>query len=147
MSEMLSAAEGRKVLSRDDAEDVGSVKTAVFDDRVQRIVSLHVSGRRRHAALVEWADIAGFGPDAVVIASVDRLREAHDDESDAVRGKIDPPGARILDDAGDQHGVVRDIRFDPDSGHVEAIVGDGGEWQPHEVCALGSFALVVRHRG
>lgn len=44
MSELLSAAHGRKVLSRDDAEDVGDVKTAVFEDRVQRIVALHVSG-------------------------------------------------------------------------------------------------------
>ncbi len=147
MSELLSAAEGRKVLSRNDAETAGSVKTAVFDDRVQRIVSLHVSGGKRNAELVEWTDIAGFGPDAVVIVSADRLREAHDDhESDAVRRKVDPLGARVLDDLGDQHGVVRDIRFDPESGVVEAIVGDDGEWQPDEVFALGGFALVVRHR-
>jgi uncharacterized protein YrrD len=146
MSELLSAAQGRKVLSRDDAENVGSVKTAVFDDRVQRIVSLHVSGGKRKAALVAWTDIAGFGPDAVLIASADRLREAHDDESDAVRRKVNPLGTRVLDDRGDQHGVVRDIRFDPESGHVEAIIGDDGEWEPNQVCALGGFALVVRHR-
>jgi uncharacterized protein YrrD len=147
MSELLSAAEGRKVLSRDDAEDVGTVKTAVFDARVQRIVSLHVSGAKRKAELVEWTDVAGFGPDAVVITSADRLREAHDDESAAVSRKINPLGARLLDDLGDQHGAVRDVRFNPESGLVEAIIGAGGEeWQPDEVYALGSFALVVRHR-
>ena len=47
MTELLTAAEGRKVLTRDDAENVGKVKTAVFDGRVQRIVSLHVSGANR----------------------------------------------------------------------------------------------------
>ena len=146
MSELLSAAEGRKVLSQDDAEDVGTVKTAVFDARVQRIVSLHVSG----------ASASRTG-------RVDRhrrfrsrrgrhherrsVREAHDDESAAVSRKINPLGARLLDDLGDQHGAVRDVRFNPESGLVEAIIGAGGEeWQPDEVHALGSFALVVRHR-
>ena len=146
MTELLTAAEGRKVLTRDDAESVGKVKTAVFDGRVQRIVSLHVSGAKRKAELVGWDDVVGFGPDAVVIASADRLREAHDDESQAVRRKVNPLGARVIDDLGDQHGIVREVRFDPESGNVEAIVGDAGEWQPHEVHALGSFALVVHHR-
>ncbi|MFN0090000.1 MAG: PRC-barrel domain-containing protein [Acidimicrobiales bacterium] len=146
MSELLSAAHGRKVLSRDDAEDVGDVKTAVFDDRVQRIVALHVSGGRRKAQLVAWEDVVGFGPDAVVITSAERLREAHDDESAAVRRKINPIGALVIDDHGDQHGVVNDIRFDPESGSVEAIIGDDADWRPSEVCALGSFGLVVRHR-
>jgi uncharacterized protein YrrD len=146
MSELLSAAHGRKVLSRDDAEDVGDVKTAVFDDRLQRIVSLHVSGARRKAQLVAWEDVVGFGPDAVVIASAERLREPNDDESDAVRHKTDPVGALVIDDLGDRHGVDNDIRFDPESGSVEAIVGDEAEWQPSEVCGLGTFGLVVRHR-
>jgi uncharacterized protein YrrD len=147
MSELLSGAEGRKVLSRDDAEDVGKVKSAVFDRRVQRILSLHVAGGKRKAELIDWADVAAFGPDAVLIASADRLHEAGDEhESDSVRGKIHPLGARVIDDLGDHHGVVRDIRFDPSSGTVEAIIGDDREWQPQEVCALGSFALVVRHR-
>lgn len=146
MTESLTAAEGRKVLSRDDAEDVGTVRTVIFDDRVQRVVALHVTGSKRKAGLVDWADVVGFGPDAVVIAGVDRLRGAHEDEAQAVRRKLNPLGARIIDDFGDQKGIVRDVRFDPASGNVEAIVGDGGEWHPNELCALGSFALVVRHR-
>jgi uncharacterized protein YrrD len=119
----------------------------VFDHSLQRIVSLHVSSKKRHAELIDWSDVTGFGPDAVVIESAGRLHEVRDDhESDAVHRKIDPIGARVLDDLGDQHGVVRDIRFDPESGIVEAIVGDSGEWAPGEVWALGSFALVVRRR-
>jgi uncharacterized protein YrrD len=146
MSELLSASHGRKVLSRDDAEDVGEVKAVVFDDRLQRIASLHVSGARRKAQLVAWEDVVGFGPDAVVITSAERLREADDDETAAVRRKAGPVGALVIDDLGDQRGMVKDIRFDPGSGSVEAIVGEGTEWQPSEVCALGSFGLVVRHR-
>jgi uncharacterized protein YrrD len=146
MSELLSASHGRKVLSRDDAENIGEVKAAIFDDRLQRIVSLHVSGARRKALLVMWDDVVGFGPDAVVITSEERLREADDDESDAVRRKAGPIGALVIDDLGDRQGAVIDIRFDAESGGVEAIVGDEDEWQPSEVCALGSFGLVVRHR-
>ena len=113
---------------------------------MQRIQALHVSGRTRNAELVEWQDIVGFGPDAVVIAA-DRLREVNDErERDAVRHRVDLIGAVVLDDKGDQHGNVRDLRFDPQSGEVEVVIGDHDEWSPDEVVALGTFALVVRGR-
>jgi uncharacterized protein YrrD len=146
MSELLSTSHGRKVLSREDAEKVGEVKSVLFDHRLQRIESLHVSGGRRKALLAAWDDVVGFGPDAVVVTSEEQLREAQDDESDAVRRKAGPVGALVVDDLGDRQGVIVDIRFDPESCAVEAILGDGEEWQPSEVCALGSFGLVVRHR-
>jgi uncharacterized protein YrrD len=147
MSELLSAAEGRKVVSRADAEDVGTVKTAVFDKRLQRVISLQVGGGKRNAQLIEWDDVAGFGPDAVVIDDAERLRDVREErESEAVRGDVHPIGARVLDDLGDAHGAVRDVRFDPNSGTVEAIISDQGEWKADDVCALGTYALVVRHR-
>jgi hypothetical protein len=61
-----------------------------------------------------------------------------------VRGDLPALGAHVIDDAGDGQGLVRDFRFDPASGRIEAIIGDAGEWAPDDVRALGSFALVVR---
>jgi uncharacterized protein YrrD len=146
MSEFVTQASGRKVVGREDAEVAGQIKSFVFDERVQRIQALHVSGRTRNAELVEWQDIVGFGPDAVVIAA-DRLREVNEErERDAVRHRVDVIGAVVLDDKGDQHGSVRDLRFDPQSGEVEVVIGDHDEWSPDEVLALGTFALVVRGR-
>jgi uncharacterized protein YrrD len=146
MSEFVTQASGRKVVSRADAEVAGQIKSFVFDERVQRIQALHVSGRTRNAELVEWQDIVGFGPDAVVIAA-DRLREVNDErERDAVRHRVDLIGAVVLDDKGDQHGNVRDLRFDAQSGEVEVVIGDQEEWNADQVLALGTFALVVRRR-
>lgn len=146
MSELATHAEGRKVVSRKDAEDVGEVKALVLDEEVRRIVALHVAGRERNAQLVDWDAVAGFGPDAVVITGGDAVHKVNDERERAmVRGDVPALGALVIDDVGDRQGVVRDLRFDPDTGVIESIIGDAGEWVPDDVRALGSFALVVRH--
>jgi uncharacterized protein YrrD len=147
MSELATHAEGRKVVSRADAESVGEVKAFVLDETVHRIVALHVAGRERNAQLVDWDAVTGFGPDAVVIADDGALHKVSDDHERAmVRGDVPALGAMVIDDLGDRQGVVRDFRFDPGSGAIESIIGDEAEWTPDDVRALGSFALVVRHR-
>ena len=147
MSELATNAEDRKVVSRDDAEDVGRIKAFVLDDAVRRVVALQVSGRKRGAELVDWSRVTGFGPDAVVVDAADARRKTQDDrERDTVRGDVAVLGAAVIDDRGDRCGTVRDFRFDTESGDIEAVLGEGEEWGPDDVISLGTFALVVRHR-
>jgi sporulation protein YlmC with PRC-barrel domain len=144
MSELVTAALDRKVVARDDAEEVGRVKTFVFDDRLQRIVSVQVTGSKRKPGLVAWQDVVGFGPDAVIVSSAEALRPPEDDHEAAVaRHKIEPVGALVLDDRGDAHGTALDVRFDPGTGAVEAVIGADREWDATCVRGFGSFAIVV----
>ena len=147
MSELVTAALDRRVVARDDAEEIGRLKAFVFDDRLQHIVSLQVTGSKRKAGLIAWPDVVGFGPDAVMVRSAEAVRPPQDDHEEAVaRRKIEPLGALLLDDGGDHHGVLRDIRFDPAGGAVEALVGDGDEWSETQVRGFGSFAIVIERR-
>jgi uncharacterized protein YrrD len=147
VSELISAALGRPVVARDDAETIGEVKAFVFDDRLQRVKSLQVAGSTRRPDLVDWDDIVGFGPDAVVIASEDALRSARDErEVNAVRHRADALGSRVLDERGDAHGTVVDIRFDPGTGAVAALLGEQAEWPVDAVRGFGSFAVVIGRR-
>jgi hypothetical protein len=52
-------------------------------------------------------------------------------------------GARILDTAGFEHGRVADVEFDPATGAVLGIVGDGAHIDASRIRSLGTWALVV----
>ncbi len=68
-----AAAAGRKVVSRTSAEKLGELAHVVVDLNPAR-VALLVVGRRRKALVVTWANVTGFGPDAVMNADENDLR-------------------------------------------------------------------------
>ncbi len=66
MSESFQSSAGRKVVSRSSAKELGSVSHLIVDARQRRVVAV-VIGRGKKAQLIDWAQLSGFGPDAVMV--------------------------------------------------------------------------------
>jgi hypothetical protein len=98
------------------------------------------------AMLVSWKDLE-FGPDAVVVASSDRLRAPQDDtEARAGSKELQPIGKLVLDEAGTALGKAGDVEFDPASGvMLELDLGDQRTVQGDLLIGRGAYALVVAH--
>jgi len=132
-------AHGRPVMSRSSAEKIGEVGQFVVDASARRITAV-VVGKGRKARVVDWDGIVGFGPDAVMVESDDRLREPNDGET-----KTDWLGRRVMTDLGFELGPLEDVEFDAESGAVQSLaVKDGDAISADRVLGAGSFAIVVR---
>jgi sporulation protein YlmC with PRC-barrel domain len=143
MSERFAAAAGRKVVSRASAEELGGVTHIVVDVKERKVTSL-VVGKGRKAVLVDWEQVSGFGPDAVIVADESALHSPRDDhESAAANGKLELVGKRVLSDMGDGLGEVSDVVFDPTSGALETLVIGERETPATSVLGAGSYAVVV----
>jgi sporulation protein YlmC with PRC-barrel domain len=144
MSERFAAASGRKVISRTSAEELGTLAHIVVDVKRRQIASL-VVGKGRKALLIAWAQVSGFGPDAVMIADDTALQEPRDDgEQAAADGKLELIGKRALSDSGNDLGNVTDVVFDPDTGAIQSILVDDREYPAVSLLGAGSFAVIVR---
>jgi sporulation protein YlmC with PRC-barrel domain len=144
MTDSFAAANGRKVVSRTSAEELGKV-THIVVDVARRHVELLVVGKGRNARLVEWNDVSGFGPDAVMVADDSALTAPHDDRGRAAAdGQLDLLGKHALSDAGNDVGPVTDVVFDPATGAIETLVLRESEEPATSLLAAGSFAAVVR---
>jgi sporulation protein YlmC with PRC-barrel domain len=144
MTDSFAAANGRKVVSRTSAEELGKV-THIVVNVERRKVELLVVGKGRNARLVEWDDVSGFGPDAVMVADDSTLAAPHDDRGRAAAdGQLDLLGKHALSDAGNDIGPVTDVVFDPATGAIETLVLRESEEPATSLLAAGSFAAVVR---
>lgn len=141
----LSEADGRPVLSRESAERLGELMHVVVDAPSRRITALHVAGRRRKAMMVGWADIAGFGPDGIVVDGDGSLRPPGDDRERSVAGgDLDLDGRLVLDDRGDSQGALTDVLFDEESGRIDAFVCGEREIPAERLRQIGPFCVIVR---
>lgn len=143
MSESFRAATGRKVISRASAQELGKVAHLVVDVERGRIAAV-VMGRGRKAAVIEWAHLSGFGPDAVMVVDEDALRAAGDErERAAADGKLELVGRRALSDQGNELGKVDDVTFDPDSGNLEELLVGDRRFPAGALLGSGSYAAVL----
>jgi uncharacterized protein YrrD len=146
MSDSFSAAEGRKVVSRQSAEELGTVYHLVVDVSARHVTKL-VVGKRRRARLVEWARLSGMGPDAAIVETDDALREPADEqERAAANGKLELLGKRALQDTGIELGKIDDVVFDPSSGELLQIVVGETEHPATLLLGAGSYAVVLSAR-
>jgi sporulation protein YlmC with PRC-barrel domain len=146
MSERFAAASGRKVISRDSAEELGHLAHLLVDVERAQVVSL-VLGKGRKARMVDWENVGGFGPDAVIVTDESALRAARDErERAAVDGKLDLVGKRALSDRGNELGTISDVVFDPQTGALETLVVGDREEPAASLLGAGSFAAIVRTR-
>ena len=146
MSDRFTAAQGRKVVSRTTAEELGTVRHLVVDGEQRRIVSV-VVGRRRKASLVDWQDLSGFGPDAIMVADEAALRDpVGRHERAAVSGALELRGRRALSDLGNVLGQVDDVIFEPDTGVLETILVGEDEHPAASLLGAGSFAVILNLR-
>ena len=143
MSERFKAAQGRKVVSRASAEELGNVSHLVVDAQSRRIVSL-VVGRRRNARLIDWEHVSGFGADAVMVDDEASLLEPRDEHDHAAaRGQLDLLGRRALDDLGNELGEIDDVAFDAASGALETIIVGEHETPAEALLGAGSYAAIL----
>jgi sporulation protein YlmC with PRC-barrel domain len=144
MSERFAAAVGRRVVSRASAEELGSLTHIVVDVGKRKLSSL-VMGKGRKAMLVDWDQVSGFGPDAVMIADESALHEPRDDhESAAADGKLDLVGRLVLSDMGEELGESSDVVFDPETGTIETLLIGEREVPAESILGAGSYAVVVK---
>jgi uncharacterized protein YrrD len=143
VSESFRQAIGRKVVSRASANELGSVGQLLVDAQQRRIVAV-VIGRGKKAHLVEWEQLSGFGPDAVMVVDEGARRLPADDrERDGVDGKLDLLGKRALSERGNELGKIDDVTFDTDTGALEDLVIGDRRVPAGALLGSGSYAAVL----
>jgi sporulation protein YlmC with PRC-barrel domain len=143
MSESIRGSIGRKIVSRASAQELGAVNHLLVDDQQRQIASV-VIGKGKKARFVDWAQLSGFGPDAVMVNDENSLREAADDrERDAAEGKLELVGKRALSELGNELGSVDDVTFDADSGALEDLLVGDRRIPAGSLLGSGSYAAVL----
>jgi len=143
VSESFRSAVGRKVVSRSSAQELGAVSHLLVD-ATQRRVGAVVIGRGKKAQLVDWAQLSGFGPDAVMVADESALRSPLDDrEQAAAAGKLELVGKRTLSERGNELGELDDVTFDAETGVLEDLLIGARRVDARAVLGSGSYAVVL----
>ena len=143
MSESFKRSAGRKVVSRSSAQELGAVSHLLVDPE-QRNIAAVVIGRGKKAQLVEWAQVSGFGQDAVMVVDEGALRSPADDrERAAADGKLDLLGKRALSERGNELGELDDVTFDADTGALEELLIGDRHLAAGSLLGSGSYAAVL----
>ena len=143
MSESFLRARGRKVFSRASAQDLGTVSHLLVDAQ-RREVTAVVIGRGKKAQLVDWQQLSGFGPDAVMVSDDGALRPPADErERAAVDGQLELVGKRALTERGNELGTIDDVTFDADTGALEQLLIGDHRVPAGALLGSGSYAAVL----
>ena len=143
MSESFRDSVGRKVVSRASAQELGAVNHLLVDVQQRQVASI-VIGRGKKARFVEWAQLSGYGPDAVMVTDETSIRAPGDDRERAVaEGKLDLVGMRTLSELGNELGPIDDVTFDADSGALEDLVIGDRRVPAASLLGSGSYAAVL----
>jgi sporulation protein YlmC with PRC-barrel domain len=143
VSESFRRSRGRKVLSRASANELGSVGHLVVDARRREVAAI-VVGRGKNAKIVEWAQLSGFGPDAVIVVDEGALRPPADRrEHAAASGKLEMLGKRTLSEWGNGLGEIEDVTFDLDTGALDDLVIGERRVPARFLLGSGSYAVVL----
>lgn len=140
----LSQLKGQRVLARDGAQIVGSVRRLLLDPAQNSIVALQLEGTSDALGIVDWSALAAIGPDALIVDSEDvRRGPLNMTEQNFLAGKLDLPNKLVLTDAGDAVGRLTDLGFDEQTGRVSELEVPGHVLPLTSIVALGPYALVV----
>ena len=143
MSDSFCQANGRKVVSRASAKELGTINHLLVDATARRIAAI-VIGRGKKALLVDWAQLSGFGPDAVMVKDESSLRPPADErEQSAAGGDLDLLGRRALSEAGNELGKIDDVTFDAETGALEDLVIGDRHVPAGSLLGSGSYAVVL----
>jgi sporulation protein YlmC with PRC-barrel domain len=143
VSESFKRSADRKVLSRTSAKELGAVSHLLVDAQQRRVAAV-VVGRGKKAQLVDWAQLSGFGPDAVMVVDESALRPPADDrERAAAEGQLELVGKRALSERGNELGELDDVTFDADTGALEELLIGDRRVQAGSLLGCGSYAAVL----
>lgn len=129
---------GERVVSSDDAQQMGKLAHLVVDPSTRRLSDVAIDGGKR---LVPWADVVAFGPDAVMVSSATGVHAPTDDPA-----KHDLLDRLVLSDCGNDCGAVHDVEFNPETGELLAILTEQGHVEPDRMLAIGDYAVVIATR-
>ncbi len=133
---LLSQARGLPVLTLEEAEELGVVRSLTVDAASGVVTHVRVRGRHRKDTVLPWGALHALGPDAVLVRSA------------APPAQVPPhhelQGLRILAETGDRLGTVQDVAFEPETGRLEAVRTAEGDLPADRLLGLGDYALVVR---
>jgi sporulation protein YlmC with PRC-barrel domain len=143
MSDSFRRAQGRKVISRASAQKLGAVSHLLVDAQRRGIAAV-VIGRGKKAQLIDWAQLSGFGPDAVMVGDADALRAPADErERAAADGKLDLVGQRALTERGNELGTLDDVTFDAGTGALEHLLVGTRQIPAGALLGSGSYAAIL----
>jgi uncharacterized protein YrrD len=144
VTDSFGKAHGRKVVSRATAETLGDLRHMVVDPSRRHVAAVVVSKGKKHASLVDWEHVSGFGPDAVMVESEAALRPPADDQEQAAAdGKLELVGKRALTETGNDKGPITDVEFDPDSGKIGSVLVGEERIPATDLLGVGSYAAVL----
>jgi sporulation protein YlmC with PRC-barrel domain len=113
-------------------------------DARQRRVAAVVIGHGKKAQLIDWAQLSGFGPDAIMVVDGDALRPPADDrERAATEGRLELVGRRALSERGNELGQIEDVTFDADTGVLEDLLIGDRRVPAGSLLGSGSYAAVL----
>jgi len=143
VSDSFRRAHGRKVVSRANAGELGAVSHLLIDAQRRGIAAV-VIGRGKKARLVDWAQLSGFGPDAVMVGDEGALRPpATERERAGADGKLELVGKRALTERGNELGTVDDVTFDADTGALEHVLVRNHHIPAGALLGSGSYAAIL----
>ena len=141
---LFTEGRGRKVVSTENAGQVGQVDGYVVDFGSRRVVALLLSRTDGKAKLLPWQALTAFGTDAVTVPNGGVLVESEPVLDELAHKHHAVLGKRILDTSGLQIGTVRDVDIDPATGLIAEIVTDDARITGDRLLGSGSYAVVVR---
>nr|WP_269810276.1 PRC-barrel domain-containing protein [Kineosporia rhizophila] len=125
------------------ATTVGRVEAPIIDPATQRVVGFRVKKSKGPGDVLLWSALAGLGPDAITVASTDKVAEPPEELKERSGRKLDVLKRPVLTEHGHPLGKIRDVEFDPADGRVTSLLlkdtfVDGGR-----LLGIGRYAVVV----
>jgi sporulation protein YlmC with PRC-barrel domain len=134
---------GRDVVETTSASTLGSVEGLVVDVGNHRLSGVVMAG-----GIVPWSTFGSVGRDALTVPSAEVVEEpATDEELDAVAGRSDPIGRRVITEDGRLLGKVADVSFDPDTGTIRRLLLNDDDVDGGRLVGIGTYAVMVSSSG
>ncbi len=135
---------GNPVMDTATATAVGKVAAPIVDPVTQRVIAFRVKKSKGAGAVVLWEGLAGLGPDALTVDSVERLADPPAQWKHRADSRLDVLGRIVLTEHGHLLGKVRDVEFDPTDGRVTSLMLKDAFVDGERLLGIGSYAVVVR---
>jgi len=144
----LSQIKGQRVLTVDDAQQVGGVRRLILDAELGSVAAAHIEGTVGETTMLPWEKVKSIGPDALMVESVRQLEEPDRGLRDRIEaGHYDLEGKIVYTDQGDSLGTLEDIEFDERSGRVLRLHVPGHALPLQRFVAVGPDAVIVTGPG
>lgn len=145
---LFSHTRGRSIVSLSSAETLGTVVACTVAPSPARIEGFRLKTRGRGGHVLAWENIHAFGNDAVTIRSMEKLQAEKDMEPGAPADKShDPIGKPVLTETGVSRGMVEDIDFNEENGHIRRLLTAEAEIPGERLLGTGNYALIVTSPG